>query len=415
MGHEDIVFNGHDFIDNLSQILRKDAFAGVTDADLSSRNYMDTTLSGKNADAFLSQFTTPQNNFVEWPEFLSAWQQYSGDTSSDLLNAFFDDYKKALGITVDAGGHLSGDWSVIGADISGDPKEVTLEQLQQQFIMSFSHFLQTYPYKSDGSVGPNPGAADNFFNNWKIYMTVTAQLQDATSSPDPTTGVDLAAFQQVYNAYDFPAPNTFQKEFLDFYDSVLKSSGNNAPIYDANGNRIVGVGYFIPSQNFADWMLQLRDKYIRLITISSVGDVRTTVSTGATQRVLVIDRILRLLIEMTSILQQISASQAQRLSFLTTWTQAYTELLTNVPQFTAGDGSPIDGDSDKEQKLRNSDVNPHMQSILENVRARRESVQDEAKALQTQINQSQDVVNQQTQMATSMLQELSTILAQIFR
>ena len=158
----------------------------------------------------------------------------------------------------------------------------------------------------------------------------------------------------------------------------------------------------------------MRDEYIQAQFVSSVGS-------GETHRTLVIDRILRLLILLIDVLQRITASQASRLTFLTQWQSAYTELLTEVPKFTRGDGTPVGspnkgGPSQGEKNdWARSEANQHFEKITQIIQARRNTVQDEAKQLQTSLNSSQDAANQQTQIATALLQQLSTLLSQIFR
>ena len=135
--------------------------------------------------------------------------------------------------------------------------------------------------------------------------------------------------------------------------------------------------------------------------------------------------------EMIDTLQKVSASQAERLTFLSRWQEAYTRQLTDIPTFTVGDGSAIDGGllktgevlppntmkdqlSDKEAKARTA-VNQKMSALQEKSRARRGQISDYAKAMQSNLNQSQDNANQQTDIATAIIQQLSTILASIFR
>ena len=56
-----------------------------------------------------------------------------------------------------------------------------------------------------------------------------------------------------------------------------------------------------------------------------------------------------------------------------------------------------------------------MGSLQTKVRAWRDQVGDEAKQMQTALNQSTDAANQQANMGSALLQQLSTILSQIYR
>lgn len=423
MSTQDVVFNGNSFVDNLNLLLTKH-IQPVTEADLDSLSYMNTAVSGKTAAGFLSTIKTDANPFVDWDSFLQAWKNYSGDTSTTgLLNAFLADFKKQIGY-VD--GNPSGsDWYVLSEAVQGTGKGVTDATIQTFFTRSFGSFLSNYPYElvdtdSNPDTAPIPSnvgdattAGTNFFTNWTKFMASSTDLQTATSASDPDlNGLNLSAFELTYTVF-FPAEggetaadvqNRFYARLKKFVDDEVKGSGGGSS----------GNGWFIPSRSFHTWFNDIRDEFITQSSKTSV-EVHTTVTPESAKRVLVIDRVLRLLITITSTLQRISASQAQHLSFLTSWTDAYTNLVTDVPQFTQGQANPIGDGSKASKAFRNNDVNPHMQSILDKIKARRENVQDSAKQMQTTINSTQDAANQQTQLATSLLQQLSTILGQIFR
>jgi hypothetical protein len=391
---------------------------------------------GKTIGGFLASINADTNPLIDWQSFLQAWKNYSGDTTNDLEAEFIDDFKKQVGF-VDANGDpvtdpAGTDWEALTNVIGEDqqPLGITDDIIKTFWKASFSHFLGSYPYEEVASdidenpdtpdvmvpksIGDATTAPDNFFTAWTTYMARSAEIDDSTSGLGDTSanGVDLAAYEQIYVSF-FPqetgeTPAQVQARYVSrlskFYEKSLKENGAGS----------VENGWFIPSHHFDEWFEDLREDFIKDVTVTSV-EIRTTVTSDAAHRILVIDRILRLLVEMVDVLQRISAAQAQRLSFLTNWQQAYTELVTDVPQFAQGDGSPLEGGGKGPKAFRNNDVNPHMQAILEKVRARRSNVQDEAKQMQTTINQTQDAANQQTQMATSLLQQLSTILGQIFR
>jgi hypothetical protein len=420
----DIVFNGNTFVDNLKLILSKDVL-DITPAALDSRKYMDTTFAGKSAAGFLATISTDTNPLLDWSSFLAAWKTYSGDTTNDLLAKFVKDFKTM--INYQDGNPSGSDWHALSSNVNGSgndadgfPKSVDDALIEEYFKRSFSSFVGAYPYVdpndeskkaaagSKGIVGSTSTAGDNFFTSWTQFMARTSEFDDGTT----TTAVpDIAAYEKVYSIF-FPAeagetPADVQARYVARLRKFWKEQAL------VNGAKSPDNAWFIPSQSFDEWFEELRDDFIQGKSVKSTQ--LTTVGTPATERVLVIDRILRLLIQIIDVLQRISAAQSQRLSFLTTWQQAYTDMITQVPQFAQGDGTPLGTSSSSAKAFRNKDVNPHMQSVLEKVRARRSAVQDEAKQTQTTINQSQDASNQQTQMATSLIQQLSTILSQIFR
>lgn len=428
MANEDIVFNNQGFVDNLNQILRFKQIE-VTNFSLDSLNWMvfrgDPDDGMFNINPFFDLFKTNTSPLRDWESFFSVWKAHSGDSSNSLLTNFVKDYKKLVGFQgYTANGN--GDWDIILEGIPAlrsdtTPTDVDTAKVdaffEQQFIRSFSHFLATYPYKTVGTPPNTFGAvstASDFYGNWVKYMTQTAEIDDSTSASTDTgaNDVDIAAYEQVYAAF-FPlepgetqeqASLRYQARLVDFFNEIQKETGAQNP----------DAGWFIPSQNFNKWFEDLQQEFRYQSSKTSVS-VITTVSSDPANRLLVIDRILRLLLSITDTLQRLSATQAERLTFLTNWQRAYTNLIAELPQYSKGDGSVLGLNDDAAAKENRQTANTQFNSLLETLRSRRGLVQDAAKQMQTTINQTQDAANQQTQMATSLLQQLSTILSQIYR
>lgn len=137
-----------------------------------------------------------------------------------------------------------------------------------------------------------------------------------------------------------------------------------------------------------------------------------------THRTLIIDRVFLILVKMIETLQKTAATQSDRLKIYTEWQKAYTDKMDQVPAFTANNSAYnaviTDAKSDTAKSARD-DLNKTNSTFTEQLRGRRSVVSDDAKSLQTNVNQSSDSVNQQTNMATSLLQQLSTILGSIFK
>jgi methyl-accepting chemotaxis protein len=130
---------------------------------------------------------------------------------------------------------------------------------------------------------------------------------------------------------------------------------------------------------------------------------------------LTIDRIFNLLVKMTQALQDTAAAQSGRLQFLSQWQKAYTDSMNQIHQFVKNNGDFYAAGTDPEDGTLRDDLNRVNSTYTEELRSRRSQVSDEAKTLQTNVNQTSDAVNQQTNMATSLLQELSTILSAIYK
>lgn len=157
--------------------------------------------------------------------------------------------------------------------------------------------------------------------------------------------------------------------------------------------------------------------------VPNVNDVPYLVSTSEDvkyaemNRTKIIDDVFKLLTKMIEVLQKLAATQSDRLKLYTEWQKAYTAQMDQVRAFTANNtafNTAITGSNDNQKSARD-DLNKINATFTEQLRGRRGIVSDDAKALQTNVNQSSDAVNQQTNMATSLLEQLSTLLGGIFR
>lgn len=126
-----------------------------------------------------------------------------------------------------------------------------------------------------------------------------------------------------------------------------------------------------------------------------------------------IDQVFLQLVNLIGVLQSIAISQSERLNFLTAWQRAYTNLMNQVPVFTST-SSVFGGTSTEEGNIRD-EVNRVNSTYLEQLRSRNSIISDDAKSLNSNISQTNDMVTQFGNMATAFLQELSTILATIYR
>lgn len=148
-------------------------------------------------------------------------------------------------------------------------------------------------------------------------------------------------------------------------------------------------------------------------------------------KTLIIDRVFNIVVKMINILQKAAAAQANRINFLTDWQKAYTDTLNQVHTFapyngdsfsnldaveTFDDNDEVYSDDDKDQittmQQNLNTVNSTYTTVETN---RRSIVSDEAKSMQTSVNQTSDAVNAQSSLATSLLQELSSLLSSVYR
>jgi hypothetical protein len=143
-------------------------------------------------------------------------------------------------------------------------------------------------------------------------------------------------------------------------------------------------------------------------------DDSTSLADGHYVDVIILNRIMALLTGMIQTLQEVGIAQAQRLSFLTQWQQAYTDEMNQIHAFVKGNGDGIDGGGSDDAQTRN-DLNQVNSTYTEQIRANNSTLSDTAKALQSNLNSTNDAQQQQASLATQILQQMSTILSSIFR
>lgn len=143
-------------------------------------------------------------------------------------------------------------------------------------------------------------------------------------------------------------------------------------------------------------------------------DDTTSLSSGSYTSTAIFDRLYFALVSFIEILQGTAAARAERLNVLAKWQSAYTDLATQVPIFLTGDSSPF-GATDTDTGQIRTDLNQLNSMLTEQLRNKRTLVNDDANAMQTGINQSTDAVDNAANMATALIQEMSTILSSVYR
>lgn len=158
-----------------------------------------------------------------------------------------------------------------------------------------------------------------------------------------------------------------------------------------------------------------------------VGSVYNSNQVGFS-KTLTINRIFNLLNGMINVLQNAAAAQAQNLNVLTQWQQAYTNTMNQVHSFTTGSNDFYDqpnpgktgtgvppkygsGTTISQNTLTalQSSLNQNNTTYTTELQNERSVISDQSKSMQTSLNQTTDAVNQQTSLATSLLQELSSL------
>lgn len=305
------------------------------------------------------------------------------------------------------------DWNVL---TSANPPVSPAVNIGDQFMAAFSNFLQNYPYVSGNvlpmTTGPTPTLDVNyFFQQWFKFSATTCTLQIAQppmlSATNAATLGELPSYEQIYYTFH---PNAtfadFQAALVQYYNTTMSEQG-----------------FFLPSQSLSGWVQQNISDYNKTLATSlgiPFGDI-------SADKAAVINRIIKLLIAMISVLQKVGLAQSQQLKFVTSFQNVYVQMQAQMPVFTRGDQVPTAGIfpsgiksplgvsstvADNERTAINTVFNASKTANLSSFRGIQE---DAAKQVQANVNQTNDNVNQQSDMARTLLQQLSGLLSSIFR
>lgn len=130
----------------------------------------------------------------------------------------------------------------------------------------------------------------------------------------------------------------------------------------------------------------------------------------------VMNRVLALLIEMTTTIQKTATSQAANLSFLTRLQNAYIQLQQQIPviskdlKWTGGNKEAWIKDKD----IR-GDVNQTYTNYMDIVRANKSMIEGDAKQVQAQLNASKEAGTQFSDFLSSLLTQLQNLTGALYR
>ncbi|MBV36926.1 MAG: hypothetical protein CMP47_15970 [Rickettsiales bacterium] len=324
-------------------------------------------------------FPRTWNDFIEQVRVQGFSQAPGSDPRSGAMwDGFFGEYLEILKVT------------------QGDYAGVDTGELADQFVEAFDAFLANYKFfedtNTDGTPGPLDGAAgptSYFMERFREWMTVTALHQTELVGG---SYANISAFEQVFKAF---FPNGTDEEFIAMRNELIEEFREDEDFY-------------LPSHALRRWYDKVQHEY--LTTQLGASSIRGTEG----PRLVIIWRLFNLVVDMIGVIQRVGSVLADRLGFLTRYQKAYTELMAEVPVFTKGDGTAFGGEDDDSAEAR-QELNPKNQTLTENLRSFRSILSDEAKSLQSNVNQINESVNQQANLATSILQQMSTILQAIYR
>ncbi len=141
----------------------------------------------------------------------------------------------------------------------------------------------------------------------------------------------------------------------------------------------------------------------------------SSMNSGKYLTTLTLNSVVSLLIDMIKSMQNVAIVQANRLNILIKWQEAYTNKMNTVHAFTSNNGDAHVSKPDDSFTNIRRDLNLTNSTYTEQMRSNNGLVADTAKGLQTNINATQDGVNQQSNMATSILQQMNSIVQAIHK
>lgn len=287
------------------------------------------------------------------------------------------------------------------------PKALSLySAADQKTIMlgMFEDAFADYSLKKTLIPGTVPNGQDiafDFSNDFKKYLTQYISVNGLLSNT-------ALSYQAFYNAFfaGTPQAGNFDQFFAAF---VSKAYGDPLTSGSAAGTE----KGFIPALQFNEFTKEVTAEYFR--TIGGSTSTGPTSSENGAAKTQVMNRIFSLLVLMIESLQKVAAAQSDRLQVLSKWQAAYTDLQNQIKYVTSENLDSRFNKNLYEKDGKRADFNENNSRYTETIKARNAVVGDDAKNLQTQLNQTTDAVNQQGSMASSILQELTSIFKSLYR
>lgn len=331
----------------------------------------------------LSGFTSSLVSFIEHSSFGSSFSDFfPGGISAnqEMQNTIVGDVESA--INIQPGGSDSSQLiTVIGSQILNDPNLA-----QQIATNSFNNFLTTYPYPSANAAVQGSDFSQNFDQYYATVATVNSAYQ--------------LVFQAFFaNSTNANGTTAFQQALASYVNNIITAAPGD---------------YFLQSQDFSNWFSKIQKQYS--IALSGAAAPTQTSDGATTDDVLILNKIFDLIVTIVGTLQSVTIAQSNRLNFLTSWQQAYTNLQGQIRTFVQGgpENPVLSGTASANANARDA-LNQANQTYTQEIQARRSVISDDSQSLQNVVNNSNDITNQQTSIATQIIQTFSTILSSIYR
>lgn len=317
-----------------------------------------------------------------WTGLVRSMQAQGGGNTDPNATASFQTFSAQFqGIT----GAASGNWS-------------SLQPIIDQFPTPSDFFDNVTQKILDKAIGSLTVADVPAFTSAQ-FMTYISKWLTATGNLQTPQVTDLPA--SAYVAGTVPDLNTYQNVYQAFFGTTTGFSNALQNFYNTTISR---EKYFIPSQHFANWVEMISN---------TTGHVQSNPGTDSDSTRIIFE-LLSLVKDMVGTLEDLSSAQVERLKFYSNWQQSYTDLIAKVPVVTVSKlGAKIKG-NDEQKSNAMQQVGQYNDAWTQKLRSFRDNVASEAKSHQTAVDQTKDAINAQSSLATTLLQDLRTILQSLF-
>lgn len=387
--------------------------AGIT-SNIGAAFFYFTNQTGLSANVDSSFFSTYNSSTpfpTNWNDFIAAYnskylQGKLGLPAADNASADQNILSSLEAAYQTLTGYSGGDWAGITDSTGTTPP--SSDTVNSQFMNALNAFLANYPYPaSSGAV-----TMATFQTNFQQFVTQTAYITTAAASAAGNS--NFPSFQAYfYSLFPNASQATFNAALSQFYAQELAKVGNGNP---ANG-------WFMPSQAYGDWTTFVTNAYTNSLYQQNyifTGLPKVSVQTASTAKLVVINKIILLLIQMINTIQGVAAAQSNELNFLSTWQASYTTMSNAVHYFLESSSSSgiigkADSGSSTAYSTARQNLNDYNSAITQQLQGNRSVISDRAKTVQSNVNQSTDQANQQSSLLDSLFQELNTLVGNIFK
>lgn len=341
----------------------------------------------------INQFAFNQNGLIyELPTALSnplAGSSISlyGNFTTSLLNNMLQEFASTLRIT--------DDWANILPKLPNgqiDPVKANI-YVNALFNNTFSAFVQ-YLNSTPGAVT----STTDFLKDWGNFIGPYLVL-GAGPGQDPSTST-FTAFSDLWNSFFPTDPSGFLNQLSQFMNGHIQSHSS-----------------MVPGTLASDWFGDVTKKFFVANNLYQFDSTRVG-NINDSSFVQILMRLFDLLSNMLGELQKMAAAKTARQLFDSKYEKAYTDLLTQVPNFTSGNfnqvtrGSFTKLNTDIARDER-QDLGAVNAKVTEGLQSYRSIAQDTGKQNLTDIQQVNESVNQQANLLNTILQDLSGLLQSI--